>query len=484
MKKQTEGDVSPLPELPVPIKMVAGIQALETAKVLDRQGALKLIDIACEEMGSFTTGAEVRQAAAEGRVLDPFRRYQEPGFIPHQDQVESTFEGWSAALELRDLYLKSNISRFPLKDDPRKNGPRADLMMAYITPAISMDAGAGEEIENFLFELDLLPKIPVTGLAPVDEMLDPGLVAWGDSAAQLDKPDWMTTNVNGPDTAPVIKALANIDGEGDGSGIHIGGGFILTARHNVKQQGVEARFQYTGDLQLDTAEERRLRYMPAPGEYVDNVEYDAYGEVNDWALLQDSSLADDPTPSFRAASSLQPGERLWVVGNHRQGSRQVITGIFDSVSDEGNNGLILDMVGPGGDSGSPVLDGQGKVVGILYARETRWGMDAHFVTIESIAQDLKDEAVPAGINVPHKLFVDLGLEEVVTGEGTPSADEAPAGATVGIDSPISLAVVGGNSAGNFTRFGNSTGYQPGWSIPPFTNSDPAGDGGGENQGGQ
>jgi S1-C subfamily serine protease len=90
----------------------------------------------------------------------------------------------------------------------------------------------------------------------------------------------------------------------------------------------------------------------------------------------------------RATGELQPGERVWIIGDKTGSSMRVSQGAFDSL--DGNNAFIGNTVVEEGFSGSPVLDDYGRLVGIASAKLASGKL--YIVRTETIAKQLQEAA--------------------------------------------------------------------------------------------
>lgn len=121
------------------------------------------------------------------------------------------------------------------------------------------------------------------------------------------------------------------------------------------------------------------------------------GRYGDWALLEETEASVCAAPRFRAAKSLQRDEPLWIVGGSN-GERDFVTVGFLSYV-KGVNGMLRDCDVQPGMSGSPMIDADGKVVGIFSTKFGWPGRRAMFVTAECIAQEIdalrsRDSSLP------------------------------------------------------------------------------------------
>ncbi|MBN2358343.1 MAG: trypsin-like peptidase domain-containing protein [Deltaproteobacteria bacterium] len=233
------------------------------------------------------------------------------------------------------------------------------------------------------------------GFPPLETVagLHPDLLPSGDNVRSAGVPAAL-----GPD-APVddwFRALGRM------SSVHLGGGLVLTARHVLEV----LRGQRLGDTAGDGAFAGRdpfstggrtlaLRVLPEAGSYdvgaFTAVPKDSFGTYHDWALLQIEDWAGrSGLGRLRATRDVKRGETLWVVGDaHNDGSLEVAAGKYLGAYQA--NAFIAGMESLPGQSGGPVLDGEGNVVGIVYAGGRLNGeAGAMIITTESIVEAVRD----------------------------------------------------------------------------------------------
>lgn len=186
---------------------------------------------------------------------------------------------------------------------------------------------------------------------------------------------------------------------GNGSGIHLGDGFTLTNwhvyGHIVDGSPVRTRFQGTKALGNGWT----LRLLPDPGTFSldkKQLSLEEQGASHDFALLHDSQRTGEARlpGRIRATASLAPGEQIWVVGDQTDGKLRVTTGRFDSLV--GDNARIRGIALEGGFSGSPALDRDGNLVGLIFYKDRADGV---MISTESISKFL-DEARRTDPSIP------------------------------------------------------------------------------------
>jgi len=190
----------------------------------------------------------------------------------------------------------------------------------------------------------------------------------------------------------------------NGTGIRLKGGYALTARHVSDfppslNQGPKQAFQ--GHLDYSALLPGAvLRVSPAKGAVPEvlgsRLDYrpGSFGRHNDWALLSVPGTQAQGLP-LRRTSTLKPHERVFIVGDKTGPVFRVSSGTLGKTV--GHNAVIEGAEVEGGFSGSPVVDEQGSLVGIVYARK---GLDsALMVTTDAILEELararkKDPSLP------------------------------------------------------------------------------------------
>ena len=193
-------------------------------------------------------------------------------------------------------------------------------------------------------------------------------------------------------------------GGGHGTGVHVGGGMILTNRHVYTEiASLKANTdQFHGFSKIEQApgfKELFLIKLPKPSAedsaalasspgYMRNHRWNTIEKYNDWAVLYDPQLKGlAAMQSFRNASTLKKDETLWVLGRpYGNQTGQIAAGTFEA--DLGNVSVIKDTDLMGGFSGSPVVDSAGQIVGLIFGFNPVL-RKASFMNIETVLKDLK-----------------------------------------------------------------------------------------------
>jgi hypothetical protein len=226
--------------------------------------------------------------------------------------------------------------------------------------------------------------IPSATLLPASE-LHPTLIPYGRKIGTTGIPPFLSRS------APSIAGAIFPFGTDAGTGIHLGKGLVLTARHVSDQWMRETtpKKELIGKQSLDAYRPGwTLRVAPERGAYVPMsglilIDPASFGRWNDWTLVQGPELAGSAAhANIRKTSTLAPGERIWIVGDHTSAAR-VTTGVLGEI--KGNNALLRDCPVEGGFSGSPAFDSEGNLVGIVYGK---FGDDAQMITTDAILATL------------------------------------------------------------------------------------------------
>ncbi len=205
-------------------------------------------------------------------------------------------------------------------------------------------------------------------LRPVEE-LAAGIIPFGKRVEQVGVCQPLTT----PGFAQTLWDFGARSGV-PGTGAHIGGGYLITARHVVETwRDPRLWTRKRGSSGHERFERYRvgwsIRYVPAPGRFTGGAraqlrEGDG-GRWNDWAMLHADELASLPALSLRRTSSVTPGEPVWAVGDFNGSSWRVVAGTFGGL--EGVNAWANDCEAESGFSGSPLIDAKGRIVGVTSA---------------------------------------------------------------------------------------------------------------------
>jgi hypothetical protein len=201
---------------------------------------------------------------------------------------------------------------------------------------------------------------------PVSE-LGAGLVACGERLATLGVSAALTGG------SSFAQALKSFEAPGGliGTGVHVGGGHVLTARH------VADSWRPPSMWRRGRASSRRERFdafapgwsvcfVPAPGSFAGGphapLKEEHSGRFNDWILLHGLELSRAPSLLLKRGSAHVSGEPVWLVGDHTGSSFRVTCATFDRV--EGVNAWLSGCEVDTGFAGSPVIDSAGRVIGI------------------------------------------------------------------------------------------------------------------------
>lgn len=219
------------------------------------------------------------------------------------------------------------------------------------------------------------------GLLSIDS-LHPSLTPFGRDIENVGIPNCLSED------AFCLEGLVYRIGTDVAVGLRVGCGQIITNRHVFEQlAGDRQSGSFLGRRILPSRPELMGRAVPPalPGGSLVMPWY--VGRYGDWALLEETEASVCAEPRFRAAKSLQRDEPLWIVGGSN-GARDFVTVGFLSYV-KGVNGMLRDCDVQPGMSGSPVIDADGKVVGIFSTKFGWPGRRAMFVTAECIAQDIE-----------------------------------------------------------------------------------------------
>jgi S1-C subfamily serine protease len=164
------------------------------------------------------------------------------------------------------------------------------------------------------------------------------------------------------------------DGVATGSGFAVGPRRLVTNRHVV--EGAE-------ELQLDTWDGRSVSVA------VHRVAY-----LHDLALIE--TLEPLPRVARLAADDPGPGARVTAVGFPLAQTRGKVIDRVAGVLSESGKVLRVSTAVTHGNSGGPVLDHAGRVVGVIYAGETRtrYGLAIPVSTLRDLLGDRALLGVP------------------------------------------------------------------------------------------
>jgi len=179
-----------------------------------------------------------------------------------------------------------------------------------------------------------------------------------------------------------------------GSGVHLGGGFVLTAfhvvRHALRQGEHPEGAAFVGDGLAFWNGRWQVKALPERGSYNLNhwneIEPTAAsdGGFNDFALVHaGGSKNHGAVAGIRATGDVKANERLFIIGDSTAGVIRVATGAFASDQSKAFAGaaILEDCDLEAGFSGSPVVDRDGLLVGVMFATDDHI---SHMVRTESI----------------------------------------------------------------------------------------------------
>ncbi len=190
-------------------------------------------------------------------------------------------------------------------------------------------------------------------------------------AATPAEPRPVASAMSAGNDAPVVRVVADTcNGREAGSGVVLADGIVLTARHVVR--GATTVQVDTGDLGPVTAE-------------VLGVD----GTGRDIAVLRVPALAGRPA-AVVARTEVVPGTDVAASGHPRGGERRTVAGAVLGYVDagplaaDGRRVLTVDAAFQPGMSGGPVVDAEGRLVGIAIGveRNTGTGIAVPVGTIE------------------------------------------------------------------------------------------------------
>jgi hypothetical protein len=258
---------------------------------------------------------------------------------------------------LEQLYSSSRV-----EGSPRHDG--VDQGDAY---SLSLDAQ--QLLEQ---KLGLEPRAPASAeIAEQLRGLHSQLVPYGRGINQVGVPSPLLG-----EAYPVDDVSLSIGAENVGTGISLGNGFVLTNRHVFQKMGTtlaEYAAPHFGPTPMPLAPGAEMdsdwTLLGTPGAVKRTMDEEELGTIQDWTLLQKDSLKGRPAPavSFRATEDLGPDEQVWFLGDRTEGKTRLSTGRLLNLY-AGTNAKLVDAEGEGGFSGSPVIDAQGRIVGLVFAK--------------------------------------------------------------------------------------------------------------------
>jgi S1-C subfamily serine protease len=160
--------------------------------------------------------------------------------------------------------------------------------------------------------------------------------------------------------------------------VSTGSGFAIDARTLITNRHVVAD---SAELQLSTYDGRDLAATTA-----------STAELADLAVVR--TTEDLPAVPELSTADPAPGDTVTVVG-YPEGGRMTVTsgtvigGTTDPLNENLGEVLVTDAAVEPGSSGSAVLDAEGRVVGVVYAKNT---LDQSFIVPVSTLRSLLDDS--------------------------------------------------------------------------------------------
>ncbi len=216
----------------------------------------------------------------------------------------------------------------------------------------------------------------LAGCAYVPQM--PGPTPTDLVPSEVPAPTPTTTGNLSPDGFDAAQRMAvRIRNVGCGS-VSTGSGFAIDARTLITNRHVVAD---SAELQLSTYDGRDLAATTA-----------STAELADLAVVRTTD--DLPAVPELSATDPAPGDTVTVVGYPEGGrltvtSGTVIGGTTDPLNENLGEVLVTDAAVEPGSSGSAVLDADGRVVGVVYAKNT---LDQSFIVPVSTLRGLLDDS--------------------------------------------------------------------------------------------
>ena len=216
----------------------------------------------------------------------------------------------------------------------------------------------------------------LAGCAYVPQM--PGPTPTDLVPSQVPRPTPTTTGNLSPDGFDAAQRMAvRIRNVGCGS-VSTGSGFAIDARTLITNRHVVAD---SAELQLSTYDGRDIAATTA-----------STAALADLALVRTTD--DLPAVPELAPTDPAPGDTVTVVGYPEGGrlavtSGTVIGGTTDPLNENLGEVLVTDAEVEPGSSGSAVLDADGRVVGVVYAKNT---LDQSFIVPVSTLRSLLDDS--------------------------------------------------------------------------------------------
>ena len=206
----------------------------------------------------------------------------------------------------------------------------------------------------------------------------PGPTPTGFVPSQVPRPTPTTTGNLSPDGFDAAQRMAvRIRNVGCGS-VSTGSGFAVDAQTLITNRHVVAD---SAELQLSTYDGRDIAATTA-----------STAELADLAIVRTTD--ELPAVPELAPDDPEPGDEVTVIGYPDGGrltftSGRVIGGTTDPLNENLGEVLVTDAPVEPGSSGSAVLDADGRVVGVVYAKNT---LDQSFIVPVSTLRTMLDDS--------------------------------------------------------------------------------------------
>jgi len=180
---------------------------------------------------------------------------------------------------------------------------------------------------------------------------------------------------------PAVVAIATYDATGEalmtGSGFFLHPGQVVTNLHVIR-----------GAVRAE------IKTLDGKGKIYPVAGTVAIDEEGDLALLSVDMPADRARSSELAAELPDEGEKIFVIGNPLKLEGSVSDGIVSAVREVPSVGRIIQITAPisQGNSGSPVFNMQGQVVGVVTVKVTN-GQNINLAIAAARVGDLREEKV-------------------------------------------------------------------------------------------
>jgi len=209
------------------------------------------------------------------------------------------------------------------------------------------------------------------------------------------QPQTRSTTTLNPEVSAAIVTLQGVGGKGTGSIIKANG-IVLTSEHVIRnaQQGQVSILTHSG--------------VSYPGKVI------AVDEAQDLALIQILSKQTFSSLPLADASSLERGETVYALDDPFASLENFTRGKLQKI--EGAARLYTDILLSPGDSGGPLLNAQGEIIGINRAivqfpnsNETAtFGLATHISSIREFLDNPSREQFPVAATAPVS-NVNLGI---------------------------------------------------------------------------